>query len=136
MRSPTTNRHPTRFPVKKTLPTALAAALLLLAGCSKGAPPSRTRPPPAVTTAPVKIRDVPVEVRAPVDLRPLVQADVGSKTLGYLDAVLVDRRSEEHTSELQSRPHLVCRLLLEKKKTKPSVSYHEISKRTPSTEHT
>src|SRR3989442_3552167 len=28
----------------------------------------------------------------------------------------VRRRSEEHTSELQSRPHLVCRLLLEKKK--------------------
>src|SRR3989442_8678448 len=27
-------------------------------------------------------------------------------------------RSEEHTSELQSRPHLVCRLLLEKKKSK------------------
>src|SRR3989442_11904709 len=26
-------------------------------------------------------------------------------------------RSEEHTSELQSRPHLVCRLLLEKKKS-------------------
>src|SRR5690554_7517618 len=26
------------------------------------------------------------------------------------------KRSEEHTSELQSRPHLVCRLLLEKKK--------------------
>src|SRR5690554_5062963 len=29
---------------------------------------------------------------------------------------LPDHRSEEHTSELQSRPHLVCRLLLEKKK--------------------
>src|SRR5436305_10903602 len=29
-------------------------------------------------------------------------------------------RSEEHTSELQSRPHLVCRLLLEKKKKKTS----------------
>src|SRR5690625_6652590 len=28
---------------------------------------------------------------------------------------LYDRRSEEHTSELQSRGHLVCRLLLEKK---------------------
>src|SRR5690625_6905304 len=28
------------------------------------------------------------------------------------------RRSEEHTSELQSRGHLVCRLLLEKKKRK------------------
>src|SRR5690554_7147341 len=35
-------------------------------------------------------------------------------------------RSEEHTSELQSRPHLVCRLLLEKKKkTKQErLSYH------------
>src|SRR3989442_1278806 len=29
-------------------------------------------------------------------------------------------RSEEHTSELQSRPHLVCRLLLEKKKYRRS----------------
>src|SRR6266498_5740675 len=29
-------------------------------------------------------------------------------------------RSEEHTSELQSRPHLVCRLLLEKKNTPTS----------------
>src|SRR2546422_6204198 len=29
------------------------------------------------------------------------------------------QRSEEHTSELQSRLHLVCRLLLEKKKTQP-----------------
>src|SRR3989442_7697753 len=34
-----------------------------------------------------------------------------------LDDVVVEAwRSEEHTSELQSRPHLVCRLLLEKKK--------------------
>src|SRR5436305_14205359 len=30
-------------------------------------------------------------------------------------------RSEEHTSELQSRPHLVCRLLLEKKKENNNV---------------
>src|SRR5438552_17698239 len=30
------------------------------------------------------------------------------------------RRSEEHTSELQSPDHLVCRLLLEKKKKKPT----------------
>src|SRR2546429_7069052 len=32
-------------------------------------------------------------------------------------------RSEEHTSELQSRLHLVCRLLLEKKKKKKSICY-------------
>src|SRR5947208_10654954 len=31
---------------------------------------------------------------------------------------ITDRRSEEHTSELQSPDHLVCRLLLEKKKKK------------------
>src|SRR2546422_8622962 len=35
----------------------------------------------------------------------------------HSQGVLGDR-SEEHTSELQSRLHLVCRLLLEKKKTK------------------
>src|SRR5215510_15256839 len=32
------------------------------------------------------------------------------------------RRSEEHTSELQSRGHLVCRLLLEKKKKKTMIT--------------
>src|SRR3712207_7197228 len=32
-------------------------------------------------------------------------------------------RSEEHTSELQSRQYLVCRLLLEKKKTAKHISY-------------
>src|SRR5690554_2816043 len=34
-------------------------------------------------------------------------------------------RSEEHTSELQSRPHLVCRLLLEKKKKKKNSRQRE-----------
>src|SRR2546422_6072222 len=36
----------------------------------------------------------------------------------------VPERSEEHTSELQSRLHLVCRLLLEKKKTKTHTNSH------------
>src|SRR2546422_1628196 len=36
----------------------------------------------------------------------------------YVPALHVLLRSEEHTSELQSRLHLVCRLLLEKKKQK------------------
>src|SRR2546422_2873057 len=43
---------------------------------------------------------------------------------GGADARLTSRltagRSEEHTSELQSRLHLVCRLLLEKKKNMPT----------------
>jgi membrane fusion protein, multidrug efflux system len=72
---------------------ALGAALGAGLGCSSGGPsgPPKTRPPPLVAVAEVEARDVPVEVRAPVDLRPLAQADVGSKVLGYLDAVLVDR---------------------------------------------
>src|SRR3712207_6888172 len=41
-----------------------------------------------------------------------------------MDQILVDCRSEEHTSELQSRQYLVCRLLLEKKKNKNTVNLH------------
>src|SRR5205814_8923635 len=41
---------------------------------------------------------------------------------GALDAA--DSRSEEHTSELQSLRHLVCRLLLEKKKKEPPHQKH------------
>src|SRR5689334_24709290 len=37
--------------------------------------------------------------------------------------ILVEERSEEHTSELQSQFHLVCRLLLEKKKKTLSFRY-------------
>src|SRR3989442_3721057 len=61
-----------------------------------------------------------------------VRCRVGSSEMGHPSCELIprvrcqdrprpaaadlQRRSEEHTSELQSRPHLVCRLLLEKKK--------------------
>src|SRR5438309_8853995 len=40
------------------------------------------------------------------------------RVAGAVPALVVSRRSEEHTSELQSQFHLVCRLLLEKKKKK------------------
>src|SRR3989442_10043097 len=51
----------------------------------------------------------------------------GERSEEFVDVIIIHRtgktlhgfhRSEEHTSELQSRPHLVCRLLLEKKKMK------------------
>src|SRR3989442_8433114 len=58
------------------------------------------RPPPQGSDA--------VRTAAPRDL------PLGSSA-GVAGAI---ERSEEHTSELQSRPHLVCRLLLEKKKKK------------------
>src|SRR3712207_7395078 len=45
----------------------------------------------------------------------------GFPQVNHIDTMpaLVRQRSEEHTSELQSRQYLVCRLLLEKKKTNP-----------------
>src|SRR2546429_6876240 len=46
------------------------------------------------------------------------------------------RRSEEHTSELQSRLHLVCRLLLEKKKKKTHKTFSENKSQIPIHEQT
>src|SRR5690554_7815105 len=51
----------------------------------------------------------------------IVDHEVLKKLFAEIAGKYADRnggRSEEHTSELQSRPHLVCRLLLEKKKKK------------------
>src|SRR3712207_7244881 len=42
---------------------------------------------------------------------------------GHVYSALLPRRSEEHTSELQSRQYLVCRLLLEKKKKTTSQAF-------------
>ena len=79
----------------------LAVSLASLA-CSKGeaGPTTRARPAPQVVVAKVVARDVPVEVHAPVDLRALEQVDVGSKVLGYVDAVLVDRGDRVRRGQL------------------------------------
>src|SRR3712207_7052951 len=75
---------------------------------------------------------------------PLLGADVWehayylkyqNKRPDYLDAFwnvvnwnkVAELRSEEHTSELQSRQYLVCRLLLEKKKPSPTISLLELA---------
>src|SRR5438105_8498249 len=54
--------------------------------------------------------------------------------LDLLPEAPYEPRSEEHTSELQSRVDIVCRLLLEKKKQHTSVSYPR--EPVPSTKHT
>src|SRR5690625_1949347 len=47
-----------------------------------------------------------------------LHAEIAKKALNHGKHIIIEKplRSEEHTSELQSRGHLVCRLLLEKKK--------------------
>src|SRR2546429_1704037 len=52
--------------------------------------------------------------------------------LGGPDEVASGERSEEHTSELQSRLHLVCRLLLEKK----NMSRYQLDASVTNTRHT
>src|SRR5258708_27264674 len=68
-------------------------------------------------------RDIPVGERlSPEELRKI---HAYWRACNYLAAGMIylrDNRSEEHTSELQSPDHLVCRLLLEKKKTSISIS--------------
>ncbi|MBS2028627.1 MAG: efflux RND transporter periplasmic adaptor subunit [Deltaproteobacteria bacterium] len=82
------------------VPKLVLAAAALLGACSRGEVAKKPRPPPLVAVAQIAARDVPVEVRAPVDLRPLLSADVGSKTLGYLDAVMVDRGDKVKKGQL------------------------------------
>src|SRR2546429_3833555 len=50
------------------------------------------------------------------DRKALEESHVPVLESGLIEDVAYTLRSEEHTSELQSRLHLVCRLLLEKKK--------------------
>src|SRR5690606_41640539 len=66
-------------------------------------------PPPGVQSGLRRLADA----HAP-HLGPLLQRFPG-ELAGVLGGELVVERSEEHTSELQSRENLVCRLLLEKK---------------------
>src|SRR5207244_12292376 len=70
---------------------------------------SVSRPPPALFLRPADV----TRLRAPERLT--FQKKVESENRAAV------HRSEEHTSELQSPDHLVCRLLLEKKKKKKNI---------------
>src|SRR3712207_7161339 len=91
------------------------------------------RRPPRSTLFPYttlfrSVNDLPLAER-PIDRQhSLYDLVVGERGTGLEHHPRLDRpaRSEEHTSELQSRQYLVCRLLLEKKKHKrTSHKYHE-----------
>src|SRR2546422_4179833 len=66
-----------------------------------------------------------IRVPAAALARPSTLPILWKNTVGIFSAALVwCWRSEEHTSELQSRLHLVCRLLLEKKKKTKKTNIH------------
>src|SRR3712207_8293098 len=74
--------------------------------------PMRCEMPPSLSEEPVRglVKASSERHRPPTILRTLKRPAYGS-------------RSEEHTSELQSRQYLVCRLLLEKKNNQDRVTY-------------
>src|SRR5687768_17901525 len=57
------------------------------------------------------------EIQQNSSIQQFVPRNLG-ELIGTINKLKLADRSEEHTSELQSRLHLVCRLLLEKKKKK------------------
>src|SRR5690606_40430860 len=78
---------------------------------------------PLPTVRRVMSAGAPVPADTVARLRTLLPDDAGFWTpygaTECLPVSVVEGRSEEHTSELQSRENLVCRLLLEKKKEQP-----------------
>src|SRR3989442_11124067 len=82
----------------------LAAALLVTTGSAQNEDPLAARSKGASS--------------APVTVYEMADFQCPACRLFSVTVLPILERSEEHTSELQSRPHLVCRLLLEKKKTK------------------
>src|SRR5205809_1623476 len=96
-------------------PLSLAATLLATTTCHDSQGP---RSPTAVGRAPVPMMAaaVPNAVTL-VGTGNIARCDRTNDeaTAAILDTIAGTVRSEEHTSELQSRLHLVCRLLLEKK---------------------
>lgn len=92
-------RSPLVVAILLAAPAVLGASTLACSNSKRNGAPT-TRPPPLVVVARVATRDVNVEVRAPIELRPLAQAEVGSKTLGYLDAVLVERGDKVKRGQL------------------------------------
>src|SRR2546422_3350498 len=108
--------HPRAHSEERHLPSrSLGQAVRLLQRCL-------TAPLPGQIVSRVRVGELQIGRRVPkigIDAvqdprQAVAEADEGDRLAGILNGI--DPRSEEHTSELQSRLHLVCRLLLEKKK--------------------
>src|SRR5690554_4800167 len=89
----------------------------------------KLKPEAVITATPRDIAENPKKIKvreleAATLPRVLNQVDLALINTNYALEANLNPRSEEHTSELQSRPHLVCRLLLEKKKNTTTYYYN------------
>src|SRR3712207_8218990 len=78
--------------------------------------PTLFRSPRTMRLALVGLRSLSVIATPPARRLPIRTSVVPFGSTAVEAALRYEKRSEEHTSELQSRQYLVCRLLLEKKK--------------------
>src|SRR5690625_7083684 len=80
-------------------------------------------PPPISSLFPYTtlFRSLPPLHQFAVVLRPAVPRNHNAGSEKHCQLNILNERSEEHTSELQSRGHFVCRLLLAKKNTSGSI---------------
>src|SRR5258708_19344190 len=81
-----------------------------------GPKPHTTKPTPGHRIFPYLLRNLAIDRPNQVWAADITYVPIGR---GFLYLVAVIDRSEEHTSELQSPDHLVCRLLLQKKTSEP-----------------
>src|SRR6266498_4341273 len=102
-----------RSPPMRSRSLVLGLGALLIAACGGSSGDGKeSTPKSAPTTAPASPADL--KVGDKVTAQGTKLAEPPNPDTRQIDPE--QARSEEHTSELQSRPHLVCRLLLEKKK--------------------
>src|SRR3712207_8844057 len=90
-------------------------------------PTSSTQAYLRIFTIPVSVSTSMAQMWVPCGKEKLCGSKVASASIDGSTPSGQSCRSEEHTSELQSRQYLVCRLLLEKKKKKPSKHYNRIT---------
>ncbi len=79
----------------------LVLVALVAVACSNGPQAGpKGRPPPLVIVEKASSRDVPLEVSSSAELKPLAQADLLSKVVGYLDRVAVERGDRVRAGQL------------------------------------
>ena len=87
---------------------------------SSSSEPTVYVPDPTLSDFDAKVVDLELMDKALAQIRNImIQTHNGIEDFGFRtqESAITNIRSEEHTSELQSQAYLVCRLLLEKKKT-------------------
>src|SRR5690625_6391123 len=98
-------------------PKSLAGLIAYPVGPPKDRPMARINTPTTIGFNPSVNSFVPMNSKPKTKINvPIISVIKLAKGF-FIAGIVANTRSEEHTSELQSRGHLVCRLLLEKKKT-------------------